>query len=237
MRAVPHNLGQLVLLVADCLPAPLVRGRAYRAVRCVISRTPARFEVKDAAWPFTRGQWRERGLAGPETDLVVEGFPGSANSFVSNAVRRAVERPARIESHFHYTVQLRRAHAWRVPAVVVVRPPRAACDSLKSKSPATWDWLVALRWLLYHRYVLRHRSDLAIIPFADAVADVDIVRRRVPAVARLVARPLVADPGLRRPTSERISIDSRRRLVGWLIGRAEALHRRLIAATDHDPER
>ncbi len=223
-----YNLGQLALLVFDCLPAPLVIGTGYRNFRRRLSRNPERYEVKSATKPFTKGGWRERGLTGPETDLVIDGFPGSANSFASNVVRRAIDRPTRVESHFHYTAQLRRARHFKVPTVVPVRPPRDAADSLKSKVPATWDWLIILRWLLYHRYVERYQHEMVIVPFAALVADIDILRRRVPAIQALVTRPLEADQNLRRAARSRVHVDASGWPASWLLTRAQALHDRLI---------
>lgn len=224
-----YNLGQLALLIFDCLPAPLVVTKGYRALRRRLSRNPERYKKKELAVPYTRGSWRERKLAGPETDLVVDGFPGSANSFVSNVIRSAIDRPARIESHFHYTVQLRRARHFGVPTIVVVRAPMDACSSQKSKVPEAWDWLIVLRWLHFYRYVDRRRDDFFIVPFGVVIRDVDVLRRQVPAVAALVARPLEPDQSLRRKSARRIPIQADRGLVRWITGRAESLHRRLLA--------
>lgn len=226
--ALRNNLVQLLLLVGDLAPAPLVSGAAYRSLRRRLSSNPRRYDVKSAAPPFTPGAWRERNLAGPETDLVIEGFPGSANSFVSNSVRTAIDRSVRIESHFHYTVQLRRARAKGVPTVVMVRRPVDACDSLKTKNPRTWDWLIVLRWLLYYRYVERYRDQLTVIDFDRAIADVDFVRRSCPAVAALAARPLAGELRFRRPGRDRVRIKAEKPLIRWLLRRATARHARLI---------
>lgn len=228
LRRLRHNLGQVAVLAWDALPAWMVCWEGYRSLRRVLSRNPDRYRTQAPAMPFTAEGWRERRLAGPSTDLVIEGFPGSGNSYVSNATRRAVARPANIESHFHYTAQLRRAIAFGVPAIVLVRPPRAACSSLKSKSPETWSWLIVLRWLLFHRYVLRRRDRLAVFSFDDAVADVDLLRRRCAAMAQLTAQPITGEAELRRESTTRVPIDDTSAVVRWLLRCAERLYQRLL---------
>jgi hypothetical protein len=220
MKAIVHNLRRAILLLFDLVPTSVARHETYRSVRRRLSQTPERFAVKPTVRPFTPGAWRERSLAGPETDLVIDGFPGSANSWVANAIRRAVERPVRIESHFHYTVQLRRAVAYGVPAVVLLREPRAACDSLKSKEPHTWDVLIVLHWLHYYRWVARHQSTLIVVRFEDAIRDVDGLRRSVPAVGHLCARMLRGDALSRRASKTRAHLDRSRPWTRWLLARA-----------------
>lgn len=230
MSALAHNLRRAALLLIDLLPTAVVRHEIYRGLRRRLSRTPDRFAVKAAAHPFTHGGWRERNLAGPETDLVVDGFPGSANSWVANAIRRAVDRPMRIESHFHYTVQLRRAMAHGVPAVVLLREPGAACDSLKSKEPRTWDSLILLHWLHYYRWVARHHGALTLVRFEDAIRDLDGLRGVAVAVGHLCACPLRGDAVSRRSSRVRARLNRARPWTRWLLTKASQRHARLAAA-------
>ncbi len=200
------NTVELCQLLSGVVPSAITRTDSYRRLRRGISRQPARFGIPIREIPTTRdipgasSSWRGRKLVTAQTDLVIEGFPGSANSFVANAVRVAIDQPANVESHFHQAVQLDRAVALGVPTVVVVRTPGDACRSLKSKSPALFDVLIVLRWLQYHRTVLRHlgRGRFDIVLFDEVIDDVDVVRRRSAGMRRLVARPLVGDQTVQR---------------------------------------
>lgn len=234
MRRLGHNLRALLLLVADLVPTAVARSEHYRSLRRRLSRAPERFAVKSAARPFTPGHWRERSLAGPETDLVIDGFPGSANSWVANAIRRATDRPVRIESHFHYSAQLKRARSFGVPAIVLIRAPQAACDSLKSKQPQTWDLLIILRWLTYYRYVARHPGSWHVVCFEQVIADLDRLRRTNPDLERLCARPLDGEGESKRTSTQRTPIERSRPWMRWLLRRAERRYRQLTGGLWQD---
>ena len=196
------NLIQLLHLMLDCAPGFVVRSPLYVRFRRRLSRNPERFtEPPDPSTPDTRREWRARKLVTRHTDLCVEGFPGSGNSFVSNSIRDAASRPLNVVSHFHWTAQLRRALALDVPAVVLVRHPRQACMSLKSKQPELWIWAVTLRWLRYHTFVLGHLDRLDVCLFDEFTRDLDLVRRSSAAVGRLVEGPIRAELSYRRPSS------------------------------------
>lgn len=225
-----HNLRAALHLLLSSVPGRLARADAYVRLRRLLSSTPRRFERPGPLAAWRRGEeWRQRKIVFPETDLVVEGFPGSANSFVSNALRAAAGERALIASHFHHTVQLARALAFGVPAVVVVREPRAACGSLKSKDPALWDSLILLRWIVYHRFVVRHLDRLDVFLFDEVIRDPDVVRRRSPAVSRLVDGEVVADPAHRRPSRRHAPVRCERLPNRWLLKVARRLYDRIRA--------
>ncbi len=232
------NTIALAHVLVDSLPEVLVRSDAYRRLRGRLSRQAARFQPSPRAVPSTRDapgappSWRGRKLVTRNTDLVIDGFPGSANSYVANAVRVAIDQPANVESHFHHTVQLTRAIAFDVPVLVVVRAPRDACRSLKSKSPELLDALIALRWLRYHRVVLRHlgRPGFDIVLFDDVIRDVDVVRRRSEGVQRHAARPLVADRAVQRASRERVTFGGGR-FVKWMLARCDRVYNEITHST------
>jgi len=65
-----------------------------------------------------------------DTEVVIEGFPRSANSFAVAAFQLAQGRDVPIADHLHVPAQIMRASAWRIPALVIVRPPQDAVRSL-----------------------------------------------------------------------------------------------------------
>src|SRR5215211_5813810 len=65
----------------------------------------------------------------PDTQLVIEGFPRSGNSFARSAfVMAQSESPGkiRIAHHMHVPAQVVRAARWQIPTLVVIRRPRDA---------------------------------------------------------------------------------------------------------------
>lgn len=227
LRTLRSNLLLLSQIVFDELPQTVVGWNLYVRIRRMVAGVPVRYDPVQRELPETRGDFRGRRFANRLTDLVIDGFPGSGNSFVSNNARAAVHQPVNIESHFHFTAQLKRAAALGVPAIVLVRDPEGACNSLKSKTPRYWNWLIVLRWLRYHRYVLRHGSKFAIVLFKAFTTDVDVIRQASPALAALTSGSLSADPTLQRASERPVEID----FVSWptrlFIRKAHAVYARI----------
>jgi hypothetical protein len=57
------------------------------------------------------------------TDLVVEGFPRSGNTFMVTALQQVTDHRLRIASHVHHPAQVKLAYLRNVPTVLVVREP------------------------------------------------------------------------------------------------------------------
>lgn len=77
-----------------------------------------------------RGHWSRDWVVTPETDITIEGFPRSGNSFAHSAFRAAQSRPRRIATHVHSAAQILRAAELRIPTLVLLRAPDHACLSL-----------------------------------------------------------------------------------------------------------
>lgn len=60
----------------------------------------------------------------PDTDIVIEGPPRSANSTTAHGFLERQQRPVRVAHHKHHAAQLLRAAAWGLPAILLIRPPR-----------------------------------------------------------------------------------------------------------------
>lgn len=68
-------------------------------------------------------------LVTEETDICIEGFPRSANSFAVQAFQYAQPRPVQIAHHTHVPANPIRACEWGIPTVVLIRPPEDAIVS------------------------------------------------------------------------------------------------------------
>jgi len=66
------------------------------------------------------------------TQLVIEGFPRSANSFSVAAIQSVQPKPLVIASHLHAAAQVIRAADLSIPTLVLIRQPAEAIISLKS---------------------------------------------------------------------------------------------------------
>ena len=73
-------------------------------------------------------------LVTSDTDLCIEGFQRSANSFFYRVVRRC-NRQLQIAHHLHAVAQFRRAKRFDVPAVALIREPVDTVSSLLASDP------------------------------------------------------------------------------------------------------
>ena len=69
------------------------------------------------------------------TDLVIDGFQGSANSFVTEAFMQSQTKPVNVAHHLHSPVQIIAAVRQQVPVWLVIREPKGAVISLTSRWP------------------------------------------------------------------------------------------------------
>src|SRR5689334_19049404 len=67
------------------------------------------------------------------TEIVIEGFPRSANTFAVVAFRLAQQREIEIAHHLHAAAQIKHAINLKVPVIVLIREPSDAILSVAVK--------------------------------------------------------------------------------------------------------
>ena len=134
----------LIHMLLDCGPTWMVRTAVYVHIRSWFSLTPRRF--REAGGQTPTPHWQQ--IVSRHTDLCIDGCHGSGNTFVAFSLREALretfEEDWAVVSHIHQVMQLKRALAFGVPALVLVRDPYGACNALKSKTPELLDWVILL---------------------------------------------------------------------------------------------
>lgn len=142
----------------------------------------------------------ESRVATPDTDIVIEGFPRSANSFASHAFLQAQRRPVKLAHHLHLAANVRLGVAYRKPTLVLIRSPEAAVMSYgalrlqvnarSAEGPRVIgdDEIARMvisdsrRWLRFYRGVLPVRDRVCVATFQEIVKDygkvIDRVNRR-----------------------------------------------------------
>lgn len=88
--------------------------------------------------PSARLRWGPSGAdwIRPDTDIVIEGFERSGNTFAVIAFSRSQPRPVRIAHHFHAAAQVIQAARIGIPALVLLRHPEEAILSFLIHHPA-----------------------------------------------------------------------------------------------------
>jgi hypothetical protein len=114
----------------------------------------------------------------PDTQLVIEGFPRSANSFARVAFNRAQKEKVRIANGLHVPAQVIRASRWRIPTLVLIRNPRDAVLSFAIRDPISVEQ--ALRYYLaFYETVEAYRDAYILGTFEDVTGDFGQVIRRI----------------------------------------------------------
>jgi hypothetical protein len=114
----------------------------------------------------------------PDTQLVIEGFPRSANSFARVAFNRAQKERVRVANGLHVPAQVIRAARWRIPTLVLIRNPRDAVLSFAIRDPISVDQ--ALRYYLsFYETVEEYRDAYVLGTFEEVTGDFGRVIRRI----------------------------------------------------------
>ena len=114
----------------------------------------------------------------PDTQLVVEGFPRSANTFARVAFSKAQNEKVRIAHGLHVPAQVIRAARWQIPTLVLIRKPRDAVLSFVVRDPISIDQ--ALRYYLsFYETVEKCRDAYILGLFEEVTEDYGEVIRRI----------------------------------------------------------
>lgn len=126
------------------------------------------------------------------TQLVIEGFPRSANSFSVAAIQSIQPKPLRIASHLHAAAQVIRAADLYIPTLVLIRPPEDAIISLKSLELEISyrfnidypGWGACLKsylkaWIKFYSQVLPYKNYYVIGLFDEVIHDFGAITKRI----------------------------------------------------------
>ncbi len=145
---------------------------------------PARLKHR---W-VTRGNERDRSLAYLDvspppterrTDIVIEGFPRSANSFAVAAFRLPQPTFVYIAHHHHVASQVLAGIKLGIPSLVLVRNPQDAILSLLIRHPEISARQALADYMHFHRPLVKHLSRFVCARFEEVVTDFGAVIRRV----------------------------------------------------------
>lgn len=127
----------------------------------------------ELAIPFFRARKKTDHLTvGRSTDLVIEGFPRSGNTFAVHALRTAQPQPPNIAHHLHMAAQVLWGLKRDIPALVLIREPVDAIASLLIYTNEDVSIATATRFYehFYHQ-LLPVRDRVTVCRFEDLTTD------------------------------------------------------------------
>lgn len=113
-----------------------------------------------------------------KTDIVIEGFPRSANTYAVVAFRFAQIRQYRVAYRLHAPIQLITACRRGVPAIALIRNPKDAVLSwaIHRRDVTVMDALIGYE--AFYSALLPYQSKLVVADFDDVTNHYDIIIQR-----------------------------------------------------------
>jgi len=159
-----------------------------RAGRRLLAVSP---RIYCAAARSRRG--RNRTIVDRRSNLLVEGFPRSGNTYVVAWLTLA--RPTlRIASHVHHAAHVRRAQQLGVPALIVMRHPRDAVLSNLVFDPSSGARRLIEDWIDFYDETALARAGTVVVTFEAATSDMPGVLARLERSTGLDLRPEAPPP-------------------------------------------
>ena len=176
------------------------RGDAMRRVgsgarwelRTLVGRYPA------VALPILRARRRPGQFLtpiGPETEIVIEGFPRSGNTFAVAAFHEAqLPHDVQMAHHAHVPAQLLEGVREGLPALLVVRTPAESVLSLAVRAPEIGVAGALRGWIRFHDPLLPALDGIVVATFEQVVADLGAVVGRINGRFGTTFRPFAPTP-------------------------------------------
>jgi hypothetical protein len=117
-------------------------------------------------------------IVGPETEILIEGFPRSANSFAVVAFRRAQKGKVRVANNLHVPAQVVRASRLGVPTLLLLRKPADAVLSFAIRDPIPLGKALEY-YVSFYEAVADYSDSYVIGLFEDVTSDYGGVIERV----------------------------------------------------------
>jgi hypothetical protein len=150
------------------------RGRLLlRRIRSLIGNDPVFLPIVLRATP--RGTSRR---ITAETDLVVEGYPRSGNTFAAAALRHVGGPDLVVASHVHTPSQVVLAVRREVPTLLAIRRPVDSVASLIIAAPHVPIELALREWIDHYGRLWTHRDRFVIATFEQITQDLGAVIAR-----------------------------------------------------------
>ena len=113
------------------------------------------------------------------TQLVIEGFPRSGNTFTTFAIGDACNHQITIASHVHQPSQIKNAIARGVPTVFVIRDPVFALASYLAWDQRFSASAVIREYCSYHRQLVPYADRFLICEFDEITSNISTVIERI----------------------------------------------------------
>lgn len=149
--------------------------------------TRARFELRRSLSPYPslflplmrRRPAHQGHVVDDDTEVMIEGFPRSGNTFAVAAFQHAQRRPMAIARHLHAAGHAIEGVRRSLPVMIVVRDPIDAVVSEVIRHPQLSTVAGLREYLTFHRPLFRYADRLTVAPFEQVTSNFGAVIDRL----------------------------------------------------------
>ncbi len=113
------------------------------------------------------------------TEILITGYPRSANTFSANAFKMAQSRPVKVAHHFHVPALVVAAARRNIPTVILIRKPEQAVVSYAVHAPEVTVKRALKNYIHLYSAILPYRDHFLVATFESVTSDFGAVIRRV----------------------------------------------------------
>ncbi len=125
-------------------------------------------------------RWGGHGeLLDRDTDMLIEGYPRSGNSFAVAAFRLAQPRPVRVAHHVHAPAHVVAATRAGIPALVVIRRPHEAVTEFVATKPSISVGQALRGYVRFYAPLLRVQGGFVVGEYREVTSDFGAVIERI----------------------------------------------------------
>lgn len=106
-----------------------------------------------------------------DTQLVIEGYPRSGNTFAETALKMCQSQPIKTADHLHVPAQVIRAAQYHIPICVLVRRPEDVVRSLVVKYPRICVQDALKGYARFYETCLPYKSAFLVATFEQVTTD------------------------------------------------------------------
>ncbi|MEQ9485424.1 hypothetical protein [Coleofasciculus sp. F4-SAH-05] len=147
---------------------------AKSAVKIFCGQYPALFYTMYGLKPINRMLFVNQ-----STQLVIEGFPRSANTFAVLAFQYLQSKEIKIAHHLHVPSQIFRAVKWHIPTIVLIRNPIDAVASLLVRNPKLSITQSLKNYISFYERIREYRYSYIVASFDEVVQDYSQVIKKL----------------------------------------------------------
>jgi hypothetical protein len=114
---------------------------------------------------------RDIGVVGSDTEVVIEGYPRSGNTYALAAFRLAQGRPVRVGHHVHGSAQVLGSVERDIPCIVLVRRPVEAVASLLIRVQGVVPGAAFASYAQFYEDVVVVRDRVVVSEFSETISD------------------------------------------------------------------